>query len=207
MPSSKLPRRDFLGRLVAGLAGGAWVAATKGASPARARSVQVVTPFVGEIRLWPGTFEPSGWMFCDGRLLDIAQYETLFYLIGTTYGGDGQFTYGLPDLRGRAPVHVGTGYTLGEMGGEEQTTLLETQLPSHSHVARAGSAAGTSDSPVGLVPARNAAGVFQYNSIAHTTLSSTSTQPVGGGQAHPNMQPYVGIHFIISLFGIYPSPG
>lgn len=205
-PARRIRRRDFMGRVVAGLAGGAWVTAIKGAQPAHAGPTLEVTPFVGEIRMWPGLFAPSGWMFCEGQLLSIAENETLFQLIGTTYGGDGQETFGLPDLRGRAPLHAGNGHTLGEMAGAEESTLPVAQIPAHSHTARADAAVGSSDSPVGRVPARNAAGVFHYNSIAHTTLATPAILSAGGSQPHPNMQPHVAIGFIISLFGIFPLP-
>jgi len=166
-------------------------------------------PYVGEIRMFGGNFAPAGWMFCHGQPLPISEYETLFNLIGTTYGGDGQETFNLPDLRGRAPVHVGTsrsGYTyqLGESGGVEQVTLTSNQLPVHTHPLPVSTKAATSGSPVGTVPAASAADALWGYGPSTEPMAPTST--VGGNEPHTNMQPYLAISFIISLFGVFPSP-
>jgi microcystin-dependent protein len=160
--------------------------------------------------MFAGSFAPLGWAFCDGQLLDIGQNTALFSLIGTSYGGDGQTTFALPDLRGRAPVHMGQGpglqnYNLAQMGGAEVVTLIVSQIPQHTHGARGGSANGSSDSPAGGVPARNAAGVPQYSATANASMAPAALQSTGGTQAHSNLQPYLAINFIISLEGVYPS--
>ena len=129
----------------------------------------------------------------------------MFALIGTTYGGDGQTTFALPDLRGRAPVHSGTTILQAQTGGVEQVALTLSQIPAHTHAAGAGAANGTSDDPTGRVPARNAAGVPQYATTADTTLPAGALLSSGGSNTHPNMQPYLGINYIISLYGIFPS--
>lgn len=164
-------------------------------------------PYVGEIRMFAGNFAPAGWMFCEGQLLPISEYETLFNLIGTTYGGDGQSTFALPDLRGRVPLHFGSGFTLAETGGVEEVTLTVSQIPSHAHPLLASSGLATSSSPQGNVPA--AAGIVNidaYGSDAPTTtVSPLSVTSTGGSQPHTNFQPYLCLDFIISLFGIFPS--
>jgi microcystin-dependent protein len=170
-------------------------------------------PYVGEIRIFAGNFAPAGWMFCDGALLAISEYETLFTLIGTTYGGDGESTFGLPDLRGRVPIHQGTGggttYTLAENGGVESVTLTTQQIPSHTH-AVAACTTGQTQSPVNAYMANASStqtGVRTYSSqAATTTLNPATVSPVGGSQPHDNRQPYLGVNFIISLFGIFPPP-
>ncbi len=165
-------------------------------------------PYVGEIRMFAGNFAPAGWMFCEGQLLPISENETLFQLIGTTYGGDGESTFALPDLRGRIPIHQGNGFILAETGGAEEITLTVQQMPSHSHpfLGTPNNASGTS--PQGTVPATIAQfGVRPYGTDAPTTtLQPGSIGPVGGSQPHTNFQPYLCINFIISLFGIFPSP-
>lgn len=156
--------------------------------------------------MFAGDFAPAGWMFCEGQLLPISENDALYTLIGTTYGGDGQETFALPDLRGRAPIHWGSGFILGENGGMEQVALDANQIPSHTHAAGASSAAGSSPDPTGRVPAMNAAGVPQYGATADTSLSPASLLSSGGSQPHDNMQPYLAIHFIISLYGLFPPP-
>jgi microcystin-dependent protein len=163
------------------------------------------TPFIGEIRLFGGSFAPLGWALCDGQLLAIAQNEALFSLIGTTYGGDGQTTFALPDLRGRLPVHQGNGYVLGQSGGAEQVTLASSQMPAHSHPPQA-AAAGTSTTPGGNVWADSAALQFAPAASALAPMASTPSQ-IGGGQPHENTSPFVAISFIIALEGIYPPQG
>ena len=164
-------------------------------------------PYVGEIRIFAGNFAPAGWMFCEGQLLPISENETLFQLIGTTYGGDGQSTFGLPDLRGRIPLHQGGGLILAETGGVEEVTLTTQQIPSHTHALLGTVNQGTQNQPLNMAlaqsPTQNA---FPYGSDnPPTTLGSASISPVGGGQPHSNFQPYLCVDFIISLFGIFPS--
>ncbi|WP_435745324.1 phage tail protein [Nocardioides sp. SYSU DS0663] len=169
-------------------------------------------PYVGEIRMFAGNFAPAGWAFCDGRLLPISENETLYQLIGTTYGGDGQETFALPDLRGRAPVHQGQGPGLssyripGEHYGVEQVTLTLPQVPRHDHPLLAGGEP-TSPSPVGAAPARPAGGAAYVDGPATPgqTLHPQTLRPEGGDQPHENMMPTLTVSFIISLFGIFPS--
>ncbi|HKI04916.1 MAG TPA: tail fiber protein [Thermoanaerobaculia bacterium] len=165
-------------------------------------------PYVGEIRMFAGNFAPAGWMFCEGQLLPISENETLFQLIGTTYGGDGQSTFALPDLRGRIPVHQGNGFILAETGGAEEITLTVPQIPAHSHAYLATVNPASSNSPTNNLPAAsNVFGVFPYGSDApRTNLNPNSISSVGGSQPHTNFQPYLCVDFIISLFGIFPSP-
>jgi microcystin-dependent protein len=168
-------------------------------------------PYVGEIRMFAGTFAPAGWMFCDGSQLAIAENETLFQLIGTTYGGDGQETFNLPDLRGRVPVHQGTNpatgttFTLGEQGGGESVTLTVQQMPQHNHALTATTAVGTQPNPGGNLLANSQGPQPYIQENPDNSLSAQILTPVGGSQPHENMQPYLGINFIISLFGIFPS--
>jgi len=171
---------------------------------------------LGEIRMFAGTFAPRGWALCDGQLLPISQNSALFSILGTTYGGDGRTTFALPDLRGRAPIHAGSGpglitKRLGQKGGEENVTLNILQIHSHNHSAtltlNADSTVATSDKPENMFPARNAAATPQYGDTANTTLAagSVSVANTGGNQAHNNMQPYTTIHFIIATQGFFPS--
>jgi microcystin-dependent protein len=168
-------------------------------------------PYVGEIRMFAGNFEPAGWMFCQGQLLPISDYETLFNLIGTTYGGDGQSTFALPDLQGRLPLHTGTDssgntYTLAQTGGVEQVTLTINQIPAHSHPYLASTTPGNANSPQGNYAAGAPVGVEPYyNSAAKTAMGPNSIGNTGGNQPHSNFQPYLCVDFIISLFGVYPS--
>lgn len=166
-------------------------------------------PFVGEIRMFGGNFAPAGWMFCEGQLLPIDQYDTLFNLIGTTYGGDGQSTFALPDLRGRLPVHVGSGQNfqfLGIRGGTETVTLTTTQIPGHAHAAVCGAGGGDSGSPVGKFWSTDPAGnTAAYNETYGATMAAGALASAGGGQPHDNMKPYLCVNFIISLFGVFPS--
>jgi len=165
-------------------------------------------PYVGEIRMFAGNFEPAGWMFCDGRLLPISENETLFNLIGTTYGGDGQSTFALPDLRGRMPVHQGNSFVLGQAAGVESVTLTVNQIPIHAHsVTSEGTNAGTQPTPAGNFFA--AAGVQLYAAAANAVpvaMRAGLVGPTGGSQPHENFQPYLCMNFIISLFGIFPTP-
>jgi microcystin-dependent protein len=178
-------------------------------------------PYVGEIRMFAGNFAPAGWMFCEGQLLPISENETLFQLIGTTYGGDGQETFALPDLRGRIPIHQGNGFTLAETGGVEQVTLTVPQIPAHNHALLANAQApagvgatvpegGGQNAPAGGLlaqPSSTQQGVRAYNVQApDVNLNAAAVAPTGGTQPHSNMQPYLAVDFIISLFGIFPSP-
>jgi microcystin-dependent protein len=164
-------------------------------------------PYVGEIRMFAGNFAPAGWMFCEGQLLPISENETLFQLIGTTYGGDGQSTFALPDLRGRIPLHQGNGFTLAETGGAEEITLTVQQMPAHNHALLATLNAGTQNQPANNLlaqsPTQNA---FPYGTdVPPAQLNALAIPPVGGSQPHTNFQPYLCVDFIISLFGIFPS--
>ena len=164
-------------------------------------------PYVGEIRMFGGNFAPAGWMFCDGTLIAISENETLFNLIGTTYGGDGQSTFALPDLRGRLPIHQGSGFTLAETGGAEQVTLMVAQIPSHSHAFLASTGPGNVTTPQNNVTAASASVQIYIEDSTDSNMNAAAVGPVGGNQPHTNFQPYLCISFIISLFGIFPSPG
>jgi len=163
-------------------------------------------PYVGEIRMFAGNFAPAGWMFCEGQLLPISENETLFNLIGTTYGGDGQSTFALPDLRGRVPVHQGNGYTLAQTGGVEQVTLTTQQIPVHNHAFVASTAVGTQIPPGGEVIASLQAVKVYRSGPGIAPMNAATVTSQGGSQPHNNFQPYLCIDFIISLFGLYPSP-
>lgn len=164
-------------------------------------------PYVGEIRMFAGNFAPAGWMFCEGQLLPIAQNDVLFTLIGTTYGGDGESTFALPDLRGRLPVHQGNGVVLGQTGGAEQVALTVQQFPVHTHplVASANnaSAAAASGNVLAQTPTHTP---YISGAAASTPLAGNAIAPAGGSQPHENFQPYLCVSFIISLFGLFPSP-
>ena len=162
-------------------------------------------PYVGEIRMFAGNFAPAGWMFCEGQLLPISEYETLFNLIGTTYGGDGQSTFGLPDLRGRLPIHYGNGFTLAETGGVETITLTVSQIPAHSHPLLVSSQNALSAQPAGAVLGQPTTIDAYRVAVPDSSLAPTSISSVGGSQPHDNFQPYLCVSFIISLFGIFPS--
>lgn len=167
-------------------------------------------PYVGEIRMFGGNFAPSGWALCQGQLMPISENETLFNLIGTTYGGDGQTTFALPDLRGRVPIHMGQGpglsyRTIGESAGTETVTLVTSQIPAHTHVPMANSA-GSATSPANGVWANSAAIQFQSGPTAGVNMHVKALGNSGGSQPHDNMTPYLAVNFIISLYGIYPSP-
>lgn len=163
-------------------------------------------PYVGEIRMFAGNFAPAGWMFCEGQLLPISENETLFQLIGTTYGGDGQDTFALPDLRGRIPIHQGNGFILAETGGVETITLTVNQVPAHSHPLLASTAIANQSSPANAVMAQSTAADIYIEDTANVSLAANSITSVGGSQPHENCQPFLCVDFIISLFGIFPSP-
>jgi microcystin-dependent protein len=163
-------------------------------------------PYVGEIRMFAGNFAPAGWMFCEGQLLPISENETLFQLIGTTYGGDGESTFALPDLRGRIPLHQGNGFILAETGGAEEITLTVNQIPAHTHALLASSGSASVNDPGSNLPALTQAPTY-FNLLDNpANMSPQSIGPVGGSQPHTNFQPYLCVDFIISLFGIFPSP-
>jgi microcystin-dependent protein len=162
-------------------------------------------PFVGEIRMFGGNFAPAGWSFCEGQLLPISENETLFNLIGTTYGGDGQSTFALPDLRGRVPIHQGNGFILAETGGVETVTLTTQQIPAHSHAFLASNNNATTANAGGNIPATTPAYTPYIAANANTAFNAQSIGGTGGSQPHTNFQPYLCVDFIISLFGIFPS--
>lgn len=163
-------------------------------------------PYVGEIRMFGGNFAPAGWMFCEGQLLPISENETLFQLIGTTYGGDGQSTFALPDLRGRIPIHQGNGFVLAETGGAEEITLTVNQIAAHSHPLLASNAVSNDPNPAGNTLAESSI-VSMYQAAApNAPMAPQAMSPTGGSQPHTNFQPYLCVDFIISLFGIFPSP-
>lgn len=162
-------------------------------------------PYVGEIRMFAGNFNPAGWMFCDGQLLPISENETLFQLIGTTYGGDGEETFALPNLQSRIPIHQGNGFILAETGGVEEVTLTVNQIPNHTHALLASSGTATSATPEGFVPATAQANTY-FNLLDNpANMSASSIGPTGGSQPHTNLQPYLCINFIISLYGLFPT--
>lgn len=163
-------------------------------------------PYVGEIRMFAGNFAPAGWMFCDGTLLPISEYETLFNLIGTTYGGDGQSTFALPDMRGRIPVHQGAGFTLAETGGVEEVTLTVSQIPAHSHPLIGTTTSASTPNPQGALPATGLLSELYWVDVPDANAAAQAVSPIGGSQPHNNFQPYLCVDFIISLFGIFPSP-
>ena len=161
-------------------------------------------PFVGELRMFAGNFAPAGWMFCDGQLLPISENETLFTLIGTTYGGDGESTFALPDLRGRLPIHQGNGFILAETGGAEEITLTVNQIPAHTHALVATTAIANQSSPVNNTLAQSTAADLYIEDTATVALAPGAITSIGGSQPHTNLQPYLCVNFIISLFGIFP---
>jgi microcystin-dependent protein len=161
-------------------------------------------PFIGEIRMFAGTFAPAGWAFCHGQPLPISENETLFQLIGTMYGGDGQSTFNLPDLRGRVPIHPGNGFVQTQAGGAEEVTLTVNQIPAHSHPLIATTATGTAASPQGSVLAASGSSNVYRPAPAAGALAPEAVGPAGGSQPHSNLQPYLCLNFIISLFGIFP---
>jgi microcystin-dependent protein len=161
-------------------------------------------PFVGEIRMFAGNFPPLGWAFCDGQLMAIAENDVLFTLIGTTYGGDGQETFALPNLAGRVPMHQSNGHGIGDAAGVEQVTLNTNQIPQHTHPLLATTDPGSDTNPDGKVPANSQGAQLYIEDVATTTLPS-QVSPAGGSQPHDNLQPYLAIRFIISLFGVFPT--
>lgn len=162
------------------------------------------TPFLSEIRLFSFNFPPKGWALCNGQLLPINQNQALFSLLGTTYGGNGQTTFALPDLRGRVPIHQGNGFTLGQRGGEEAHTLTVSELPTHTHALNASTtAANGTDNPTGQV--LGGANDLYHTPASLTTMNGGTVAITGGSQPHTNMQPYGVLNFGIALVGIFPS--
>jgi microcystin-dependent protein len=168
-------------------------------------------PYVGEIRMFAGSFAPAGWAFCAGQLMPISENDTLFNLIGTTYGGDGQETFGIPNLQGRIPLHVGQGpgisqsYQLGEMGGVESVTLTVQQTPNHTHALIGSSSIGTDPTPNGDILASSSILVPYVGIAPDATMAPNAIGVTGGSQPHDNMMPFLVVSFIISLFGIFPT--
>jgi microcystin-dependent protein len=161
-------------------------------------------PYLGEVKIISFNFAPKGWAFCNGQLLSISQNQALFSLLGTTYGGNGQTTFALPDLQGRSPLHFGNGVSLGERSGQEAHTLTAAEMPAHSHPPRAASNAADATSPIGNVWATTGA----YTAFAASPDEAMATgllSSVGGDQPHPNLSPYLVLNFVIALIGIFPS--
>ncbi len=166
-------------------------------------------PFVAEIRIFPFNFAPTGWAFCDGQILPLSQNTALFSLLGTTYGGNGQSNFALPNLQGRAPMHPGQGpglslHDLGETGGSETVTLLQSEMPAHSHPVRASAQDATTRVAAGQLPATGTGVAMFGQQSSNVSLSDKSLAPAGGGQPHNNMQPYLTLNFCIALQGVFP---
>lgn len=205
-PSRPLPRRQFVARIAAYFAGIALLGRAKRLEAA----TQSTEPYLGEIILFAGNFAPRGWALCNGQILPINQNQALFAILGTQYGGDGRVTFALPDLRDRVPIHQGQGPGLsarvvGERAGEATHTLAVTEMPGHTHGARASSGIGSSVSPTNMYLARNAAQIPQYASSGDTVMAPLTIGSTGGGQPHENTQPCLALNFIIALQGVFPS--
>ena len=161
-------------------------------------------PFLAEVRMVGFNFAPKGWAFCDGQILPINQNQSLYSLLGTTYGGDGRTSFALPDLRGRTPIHEDGNHSLGSKSGQESQTLANADIPSHAHVAQATSAAVSTADPNGNLLGSNAGNPYHAFGTA-TEMAADTVENTGGGQAHPNMQPYLAVNFCIALRGLFPS--
>jgi microcystin-dependent protein len=166
-------------------------------------------PYIGEIRMFAGNFNPNGWAFCDGQLIPISENDALFTLIGTTYGGDGQETFALPNLQSRIPIHMGAGpdgvtYQLGEMAGTETVTLTTQQIPIHTHAFLVSGDSGSASNASNAMPATGVT-IYRPDQPATAAMNAAAITPVGGSQPHENMQPFLCINYIISLFGIFPT--
>jgi microcystin-dependent protein len=186
-----LPCKDYFHRAVSG-------------TPLKGTS-NVSEPFLAEIRIVGFNFAPRGWTLCDGQILPINQNWSLYSLLGTTYGGDGRTSFGLPDLRGRTPIHVGNSYPLGTSGGEETHTLNDNEMPQHTHSLRASSQDGALHTPQNAYWAATSTRSAFSNGVPDTTMASANVIAMGDGQAHNNMQPYLALNFIIALQGLFPS--
>ena len=167
-------------------------------------------PFLAEIRIVGFNFAPRGWAFCDGQILPINQNQSLYSLLGTTYGGDGRTSFALPDLRGRVPAHIGDSgagdfISLGQKGGEETHTLSANEMPQHSHLLNASSSDGNTTNVGNTLLAREAGGIYQANANNPVQIHAGVVANAGGGQAHDNMQPYLALNFCIALQGLFPS--
>jgi microcystin-dependent protein len=168
-------------------------------------------PYIGEIRLFAGTYAPVGWAICDGQLLPIADNDTYFALVGTTYGGDGETTFAVPDLRGRVPVGHGqspggTSYPIGTVAGAEEVALTQEQLPPHTHQMTVSTAGGTADNPDGAMLATNTSVVMYIRDVLTSALPASIVGSAGGAQPHSNLMPTTSINYIVALFGTTPSP-
>lgn len=165
----------------------------------------MATPFLGEIKIISFNFAPRGWALCNGQFLPINQNQALFAILGTTFGGNGQTTFALPDFRGRAPLHVGGGFNLGQAGGQEFHTVTMSEMPAHNHAVSASNLADATNvvDPSGNYPANSA--VPPYRTTANTTFHPASVTSVGGSQPHENRQPFTVLNFIIALQGVFPS--
>ena len=164
-------------------------------------------PFLSEVRIMSFVFAPKGWALCNGQLLPINQNQGLFSLLGTTFGGDGRVNFALPDLRGRTPIHVGSGHTLGERGGEQAHTLSIAELPQHVHVANATTGSATTNNPSNSVMLAQSTASSLYGGASNLqAMAAGAVGNVGGSQAHLNMQPFLTLSFCIALQGIFPSP-
>jgi microcystin-dependent protein len=168
-------------------------------------------PYVGEIRMFAGNFPPVGWLFCNGQQLAISENETLFQLIGTTYGGDGESTFNLPNLQSRVPVHFGNGpdgvnYPLAQQAGTESVTLTTQQIPIHNHAALVSGSIGNNNSPNGNVTSQSVSVKVYIADSPNQPMNAGSVSPQGGSQPHENCQPFLCINYIISLFGLFPQP-
>lgn len=165
-------------------------------------------PFMSEIRIMSFGFPPKGWALCDGQLLPINQNQALFSLLGTTFGGDGRVNFGLPNLQGRTPIHVGSGHTLGERGGEQAHTLSVSELPTHTHIANGNSSLAATSDPTNAVfsqPSAALGSVYSTNPSPAVAMNAGAVANTGGSQAHLNMQPFLTLNFSIALQGIFPS--
>ena len=166
-------------------------------------------PYVGEIRMFAGNFAPQGWLLCQGQTLAISEYDVLFNLIGTTYGGDGQTTFNLPNLSSRVPIHQGTGggnsYVMGQLAGQESVTLTPQQMPAHTHQVLCGVASSNSPTPAGAFCGATGSNAYAPGASANANMNLASVSSAGSSQPHDNLMPFVVINFIISLFGVFPS--
>lgn len=161
-------------------------------------------PYVGEIKLFAGNFAPLGYASCDGQLLAISENDVLFQLIGTTFGGDGQTNFALPDMRGRLPVHQGPNYVLGQVGGQESVTLTSNQIPSHNHNLVAGAGGAKLSSPANAMLGSGGPQLYASNRVAASGTLQNGLSPTGGNLPHENMMPFTTLMFVISLYGIFP---